>query len=166
MGFGQHTKTDHGGRATGYPVPRADVKVGRFTKVEIMAGVNDADIIDAKISAHNEVTIRYNGGSLVCRLIGTNIVEINADATVVIDTGGWNTVTTRRHVMNFLNRNGVGISLWWDIKRGGNVLVLPSNIANERTEIVFRNRVMFNKVGGFVTDMTDHIIPPVTGNVS
>lgn len=166
MGFGQHTKADNTRRDAGYPVPRSEVKVGRLTMVEIMAGVEAADYIDAKISAHNEVTIRYNGGSLVCRLIGTNIVEINADATVVIDTGGWNTMSTRRHVVNFLNRHGFGISMWGDIKRGGNVLALYSNDGKDCTEIVFKNRVMFNQEGGFVTDMTDHKIPSLIGNGS
>lgn len=166
MGFGQHTRTDHRGPVTGYPVPRSEVKVGRMTKVEVMAGVVNADIIDSKISAHNEVTIRYNGGALVCRLRETNIVEIATNATVLIDMGGWNTITTRRHVRNFLKRNGVEISLWGDIKRGGNVLVLPSSITNDRTEIVFKNKVMFNKVGGFMTDLTDHIIPSLIGNGS
>ncbi len=155
MGFGQHTKADHGVRATGYPVPRPDVKVGRMTKAEIMESADLACVIDAKISAHNEVTIRYTGGSLVCRLRETNVVEIGPNAVVLIDTGGWNTITTRRHIRNFLKRQGWQISLWGDKRKGGNVLTLYGIFNHERIEIVFKQRAMFNMTGGFISDLED-----------
>jgi len=56
MGFGQYMKVDDRKREAGYPVSVTKVKWGRMTKVEIMAGVYEPDVIDAKITAHNEVT--------------------------------------------------------------------------------------------------------------
>jgi len=153
MGFGQHMKVDDLQRECRYPVSRTKVKTGRMTKAEILAGVTDADYVDATISAHNEVTIQYKGGFLVCRLRETDIVAIGPGDSVVINTGGWNTITTRRHVVNFLKRHGFQISLWGDKKRGGNVLTLYHNDGNDRTEIPFKQRVVFNREGGFKSDL-------------
>lgn len=153
MGFGQYMKVDDLRKEAVYPVSRTRVKTGRMTKTEIMAGVDPEAVIDATISAHNEVTIRYVWGALVCRLRETDIVEIGPNGVVLLNTGGWNTITTRRHMRNFLQRHGFSILVWGDKKRGGNVLTLYRDDENDRTEIVFKQRVLFNSSGGFLSDL-------------
>lgn len=153
MGFGQHMKVDNRQKDTGYPVPITKVKWGRMTKEEIMAGVYGPDVIDAKITAHNEVTFCHANGALVCRLRETNIAYIGDNGAVLIDTGGWNTITTRRHVTDFLKRHGFKINVWGDKRRGGNILVLWTNDSNDRTEIPFKQKIVFNREGGFQSDL-------------
>lgn len=165
MGFGQYAKVDDVQREAGYPVPRTKVEYGRMTKPEIMAEVSDHDYIDAKFSAHNEITIRYKDGALVCRFRETNVVEIDGNNVVVIDTGGWNTISTRRHVIDFLKRHGFKISMWGDKRRGGNVLILPYSHENERQEIPFKKQIMFNQEGGVVSDLGNESIFMMRGEM-
>jgi len=89
----------------------------------------------------------------VCRLRETNIVEIGDNGAVLIDTGGWNTITTRRHATDFLKRHGFNISLWGDKRRGGNLLTLYSSDGNDRTEIPFKKSVAFNREGAYKSDL-------------
>ena len=150
MGFGQHATASQRNKDKGYPAGTKVLKVGRMTQAEIMDGVNHATIIKTEKSAHNEVTMTHANGTVVCRLRRTNIVTITDGGAVLVNTGGWNTLTTRRHVVNFLKRHGFGISMWGDIKRGGNVLAVPGD-GKSKQEVVFKHWVIFNLGGGYLT---------------
>lgn len=150
MGFGQHATASQRNKDKGYPVGLKKLKTGRMTQAEIMNGVNHATIIKTEKSAHNEVTLTHANGTVVCRLRRTNIVTITDGGAVLVNTGGWNTPTTRRHVMNFLKRHGFQISMWGDKKRGGNVLSAPGT-EKLKAEVSFKQWVVFNLCGGYLT---------------
>lgn len=121
MGFGQYTEeTTRTGKDRGFPegVP---LKTGRMTREEIMANVDAKDIVNQKQTGHNEITRFLKDGTIICRLRETDIVTLAGNRSwMQIDTGGWNTHTTRRHVMNFSLRWNFQISVWGDKKVGGN----------------------------------------------
>ena len=150
MGFGQHATASQRNKDKGYPAGTKVLKVGRMTQAEIMDGVNHATIIKTEKSAHNEVTLTYANDTVVCRLRRTNIVTITKDGVVLVKTGGWNTLTTRRHAMNFLKRQGFQISMRGDKKRGGNVLAVPGD-GKSKQEVVFKQWAIFNLRGGYLT---------------
>ena len=67
-------------------------------------------------------------------------------------TGGWKPMTPRRHIRNFLGRHGFQISMWGDIKRGGNVLAVSGD-GKSKQEVVFKQWAIFNLRGGYLTDL-------------
>jgi hypothetical protein len=80
--------------------------MSRRTKSEIMAGV---DCIESKIIANNTVEYVRENGDRVIRLHLTDIVTFKANGSVVYDSGGWQTVTTKER----MNRFGSGeVDIW------------------------------------------------------
>jgi len=69
--------------------------MARRTKREIMSGV---DCVESRIVDHNTVEYTRDNGDRVIRLHLTNIVTYRANGTVELNTGGWNTVTTRDRI--------------------------------------------------------------------
>lgn len=136
-------------RDSGFPVPREDVKTGRMTNAEIMADV-DADPVSVKRTGHNEVTRLLDNGTIICRLRETDIVYLFANGVIKIDTGGWNTPTTRRHVMDFLSRHKFYCSLFGDKKRGGNILTGIRQ--GDTTDIIFKESVVIFTDGTYLAD--------------
>lgn len=134
----------------GYPVPREDVKSGRMTKAEIMADIDESEVVESKKTAHNEITRKLRNGAIICRLRETDIVTLWPDGGYRVNTGGWNTPTTRRHVMDFLSRHKIPATLWGDKKAGGNLLRdLRGNTARE---IKFREYVTVFADGSYTAD--------------
>jgi hypothetical protein len=85
----------------GYPkgVP---VIVGKMTLPELCKTFSGtAQVVK---TAHNEVTACYPSGRVVVRLRETDILTFEPDGTVIFCTGGWNTVTTRRHMIAAFKR--------------------------------------------------------------
>lgn len=138
-------------RDSGFPVPREDVKTGRMTNAEIMADV-DADPVSVKRTGHNEVTRVLKSGTIICRLRETDIVHLFRDGCIEIDTGGWNTPTTRRHIMDFLSRHNFSCSIYGDKKRGGNVLTGIKT--GDASEIIFKQMVTIFTDGTWTADWT------------
>lgn len=132
--------------------PSTAVKVGSMTRDEIMSGVerHTRDIVSTKKTAHNEVTRIYTDGTVVCRLRETDIVTIYPHGPIDINTGGWNTRTTRRHIVDFLERHNFPVTIWGDKKRGGNVLTLTRG--DVTSEIVFEQTVIIFTDGTWVAD--------------
>lgn len=69
--------------------------MARRTKREIMEGV---DCISSKLIDHNTVRYARENGDVVIRLHLTDIVTFKLGDKVVLNTGGWNTVTTRDRI--------------------------------------------------------------------
>jgi hypothetical protein len=124
MGFGQHTNSGRAGKTAGYPVPRNQVKIGRMTTPQIMQGVSDTDIVKTERTGHNEVKRTLSDGRVIYRLRETDIITFYPTGIVLINTGGRNTMTTRRHLMDILKRHNFQTTIWADKKGGGNILKL------------------------------------------
>lgn len=69
--------------------------MARRTKREIMSGV---DCTECKIIDHNTVEYMRENGDRVIRLHLTDIVTFKPNGTIILNTGGWNTVTTRDRI--------------------------------------------------------------------
>lgn len=85
--------------------------MARRTKAEIMAGV---DCIKSKIVANNTVEYERENGDRVIRLHSTDIITFKANGDIVLDSGGWQTVTTKERMNRFgpfqvWQRN----KMWW-----------------------------------------------------
>lgn len=74
---------------------------GRLKNSEILAGV-PKNYVKAKRTGHNEVTRWYADGSSIVRYHLTDIVTRFASGIVLVDNGGWPTVSTRRHINDAL----------------------------------------------------------------
>ena len=152
MGFGQYATTQKRNRDKGYPVDTVDLKVGRMTMAEIMADVEGDSVVSQRKTAHNEVTRECSTGIIVCRLRETDIVLYHPKHNwVILNTGGWNTPTTRRHIMNFLRRKNFPISVWGDKKVGGNFVM--GDIGGNKVEGVFKQRATIHADGSFISDL-------------
>jgi hypothetical protein len=146
--------TPFGGRNTydrGYPVPLSEVKVGYMNNAEIMADApGEAITVSQKRTAHNEVTRVTTTGVQVCRLRETDIVALSLDGSFTLDTGGWNTPTTKRHMVDFLKRNKIPVTLWGDKKRGG--IILRDLRGENPREIIFKSLVTVFADGSWLAD--------------
>ncbi len=152
MGFGQYATAEIRNRDKGYPKGTTDLKVGRMTKDEILADANLGGLVSSVKSAHNELTLTYESGTVVCRLRETNIVTLSPGGYILINTGGWNTPTTRSHVMNFLASQNFQINMWGDKKAGGNRIKFTTG-ENIKVGDIFRQWVIIYPDGGTLSDL-------------
>jgi hypothetical protein len=83
--------------------------MARRTKREIMAGV---DCVKSRLIDHNTVEYERANGERVIRLHLTDIVTYRTDGTVVLNTGGWNTITTRDRINKQLEETCPGWRMW------------------------------------------------------
>ena len=79
--------------------------MARRTKREIMAGV---DCTKSHLVDHNTVEYWRENGERVIRLHLTDIVTFKVGGKVVLNTGGWNTITTRDRINKQLENNCPG----------------------------------------------------------
>lgn len=68
-------------------------------KSEILNGITN--INSSKIAAKNTVKIEFKDGSTSYRLHKTNVVTINKDGSIVLNSGGWQTATTKDRINTF-----------------------------------------------------------------
>jgi hypothetical protein len=128
----------------GFPIPREQVRGGRMTNAQVLSGAEPEGWVDAIRTAHNEVTRDYITHRVV-RLRETDIAVIYLNGDIALDTGGWNTVTTRAHMMGVLSREGhpaVGI-YGAKCNKGRNVLNAQP----------FERRIMFKPDGNHISDV-------------
>ena len=71
----------------------------RRTKREIMSGV---ECVSSKIIDHNTVEYMRIDGSRVIRLHLTDIMTFKPNGDIVLNSGGWQTVTTKERMNKFL----------------------------------------------------------------
>jgi len=69
--------------------------MARRTKSEIMANV---ECIKSSIIANNTVEYHRKSGERVIRLHLTDIITFKPDGSIVLDSGGWQTVTTKERM--------------------------------------------------------------------
>jgi len=87
--------------------------MSRRTKRQIMAGVNctSSSIVD-----HNTVEYERENGDRVIRLHLTDIVTFRPDGTIMLNSGGWKTITTKTRMNNQISP--------WDERRTARALEL------------------------------------------
>ncbi len=135
------------------------VKVGRMTNAEILAGVDMTDVVSVVRSAHNEITRTFKNGKVIVRLRETDIVIVFPETgSVLINTGGWNTVTTRRHINDFLSRQNFPARIC-KARKGGGVNVLVQWGQELIRQGNFQTRCVIGKWSGgyFIIDDADTI---------
>lgn len=120
-------------RDKGYPI---EPTYGPRTKADIMDGV---DHVKARKLTGRSVEYWRANGDRVIRLHRTDIVTFHADRRVSLDTGGWQTPTTRQNMMEHLPQ---GVCIWGDKRRGGNILHFGA------IDIAFPSRCTFRIEGG------------------
>ncbi len=103
----------------GYAPGTGKLKMGYMNNDEIMAGVDSPHIIKVERTTHNEVTMTTKKGLTICRLRETNIAWVNDHGEFGLNTGGWNTIITRRHMQDFLKRQNFDVQIRGDKKAGG-----------------------------------------------
>lgn len=83
--------------------------MARRTKREIMNGV---DCINSHLVDHNTVEYERENGERVIRLHLTDIVTFKPNGRIVLNTGGWKTVTTRDRINKQLEAHCPGWHVW------------------------------------------------------
>lgn len=77
----------------------------RYNKRELMAGVSNPEFLkSARISGTNELTRVLKDGRIVVRYYFTDILEVLPDAGLYFSTGGFNGLSTRRHIRDAVLR--------------------------------------------------------------
>ncbi|MFX0210535.1 MAG: hypothetical protein ACFFDT_31435 [Candidatus Hodarchaeota archaeon] len=72
----------------------------RQTKNEILEGINQS-ISSSKFIANNTLEILYANGDRAIRLHNTDVITFKADGTVILNSGGWRTPTTKERINRF-----------------------------------------------------------------
>uniref|UniRef100_A0A6M3L931 Uncharacterized protein n=1 Tax=viral metagenome TaxID=1070528 RepID=A0A6M3L931_9ZZZZ len=115
------------------------------TKREIMAGV---ECVSPKIIDHNTVEYKRINGDRVIRLHLTDIITFKTNGDVVLNSGGWQTVTTKDRMNKFLPR-------YWSIYQKSNFWFLmyalytrddPEN--KTRVDYVYQDGITILGTGG------------------
>lgn len=76
------------------------------TKAEIMAGV---ECVESKVVAPNTVKYRRENGDVVIRLHHTDIITRKPNGDIILNSGGWRTVTTKDRMNEYMG-HGLSIS--------------------------------------------------------
>lgn len=97
-----------------------------------------------KKTAHNEATVDINGFVYVMYR-GAQILY-RSEYEIILDTAGWNTVSTRRHIQNAVKRLGMDCTLSGQKQIRGIRIRIPE-ITRDRG-VFFQRRGVFRKVGG------------------
>lgn len=71
----------------------------RHTKKEIMAGVED--VVKSEIIENNTIRYHKSDGTVVIRLHFTDIVTFHPDDSITLNSGGWQTLTTKDRMNKF-----------------------------------------------------------------
>jgi hypothetical protein len=66
------------------------------------------------------------GGIVSVKYHGTTVVCVNADGSIILNTGGWKTSTTKKRMNQAASQFGLGFYVWqdkgeWFAKRSGTV---------------------------------------------
>jgi hypothetical protein len=78
------------------------------TKKEMLSSCN-REVSNAKIIANNTLQIYYADGTEAIRLHETDIVTLPVDKkTIMLDSGGWRTRTTKERINDFLHSKNIG----------------------------------------------------------
>lgn len=129
-------------RKKGYAKP--GVFWGRRSKKNMMKGVQPG-YVKSRLTAHNEVTRWYENGITIVRFHRTDLLWIHPDGSFYINTGGWLSVATKRHLNNALKRHGLDISVEFERKNSRVVISFKTN----RGDLITGG---FHKAGGFKPD--------------
>ena len=76
---------------------------GQRTKRDLMGSlVEDAIISTVRKTANNTLEYQCENGDRGVQLHDTEIVRINTDGDITLDSGGWETLTTKERINQFL----------------------------------------------------------------
>jgi hypothetical protein len=84
------------------------------TKKEMMENVKDA--IDSKVIGNNTIEYHKEDGTRVIRLHLTDIITFNTDNTIVLNSGGYKTATTKERMNRFIPASIVQANSIWYVK--------------------------------------------------
>jgi len=112
----------------------------RRTKTEIMAGV---ECVSSRIIDHNTVEYIRMDGSRVIRLHLTDIITFKPNGDIVLNSGGWQTVTTKERMNKFLPGG-------WYLTQSKNVWYLSHGRwhSPDRVEFVYQDGITILGTGG------------------
>ncbi len=116
----------------------------RRSKRDMVAAVS-GDIENARLAGRN--TLEYTrDGTRYLVLHETTILALHANGSFDINTGGWNTITTRARLNEFLPEG------WHVYTTQGDIF-----LRNRRTDsaMLFRNRISVGSRGGIGSDYTE-----------
>lgn len=99
---------------------------GKRTKADILSGV-DAEIVKSKFVDNNTVEYTTADGRRVIRLHDTDIITFMPNGKIILNSGGWKTMTTKNRINGFLDGTddlSIGISqvkgMWYvEVSRRG-----------------------------------------------
>jgi hypothetical protein len=112
----------------------------RKTKKEIMEGI---EAVESKVVANNTVEYVRNDGATVWRLHLTDIIVKRKDGCTVLNSGGWQTVTTKERMNRYLPPGG------WQIYQLKNIWYLADGFWNntDRQTWVFKDGMIIRPDG-------------------
>lgn len=129
----------------------------RKTKGEILAGVEG--ITTSRLVARNTAMYQTVEGAQVMRLHRTDVFRRDADGTITLDTGGWNTVTTRARMNDALR--GTGFSVY--TSRGSLYLSTPNGAHEFVRRVIFRPESGISESDGGIQNPTGGLEKPAGG---
>jgi len=102
---------------------------------------------DGKPLASNKRLYQRSDGSIEVVLYNTSIVVLHPDNTLTLNTGGWNTITTRKHINKHLPDGVYLFSRNWELQLGR---ALNANDWSRRAVIKFKDGIRIDSKGRLV----------------
>lgn len=118
----------------------AETKYHNITPIR--GNANDIRPIGDRRAQHMRIVKLDNGDAFACRLYNTDVVTYHRDGRVVLNTGGWDTMSTANFLHSCLPYG------WYAMRQNNHVHVLNEN----KYYIVGRNQPTINTNTGEVTD--------------
>ena len=78
----------------------------RITKKEFLQGIEN--ITSSKKIGNNTYEVNYNNGNKAIRLHFTDVITFKSDGSIILNSGGWKTTTTKDRINTFLK----GLSIY------------------------------------------------------
>lgn len=106
----------------------------RTTKRKMLEGVEN--VIKSKIIANNTLEIDFQNGIKAIRLHNTNIITFQKNGNIILNSGGWRTLTTKDRLNQYTPFTIFSVKGIWYISKNG---------YEKKGAVVFYDRITFDK---------------------
>jgi len=136
----------------------------RKTKREVLEGINLSTVTKSRFVDRNTLEIIYNNGDRAIRLHNTNIVIIKNNGDIILNSGGWKTITTKDRLCKFSpfviyqNKGIWYINVTKDYKKEGGIPFYDGITFDNKGNLKSEKKVVdFKKINRIKKDIKGYI---------
>ncbi len=96
----------------------------RTTKAQSLCGLQD--VVNSRKIGNNTFEITYENGDRAIRLHYTDVVTTHPDGSYTLDSGGWDTVTTKQRMNQYSNASVWQEDYTWYVQSNRPTVACPA----------------------------------------